>query len=135
MPPSAVAAIPEAAITAAITAATVAAIVAPGAAVPAADAVGPAAAASAWARGAWQGDHERKQPANCPWIVFKDYVLVIDANFPGPAREIIGLIHKTTDKPIRFLFDTHWHGDHTGGNGVYVEAGAAIVCSTPCDEE
>jgi cyclase len=83
----------------------------------------------------WQGDHELKQPANCTWIVFKDYVLVIDANFPGPAREIIGLIHKTTEKPIRFLFDTHWHGDHTGGNGVYVEAGAAIVCSSPCDEE
>jgi cyclase len=83
----------------------------------------------------WQGDHELKQPANCTWIVFKDYVLVIDANFPGPAREIIGLIRKTTDKPIRFLFDTHWHGDHTGGNGVYVEAGAAIVCSSPCDQE
>ena len=48
----------------------------------------------------WQGDHELKQPANCTWIVFKDYVLVIDANFPGPAREIIGLIRKTTDKPI-----------------------------------
>jgi glyoxylase-like metal-dependent hydrolase (beta-lactamase superfamily II) len=83
----------------------------------------------------WQGDHVLKQPANCTWIVFQDYVLVIDANFPGPAREIIGLIHKTTDKPIRFLFDTHWHSDHTGGNGVYVEAGAAIVCSAPCDEE
>jgi glyoxylase-like metal-dependent hydrolase (beta-lactamase superfamily II) len=83
----------------------------------------------------WQGDHELKQPANCTWIVFKDYVLVIDANFPGPAREIIGLIHKTTDKPIRFLFDTHWHGDHSGGNGVYAETGAAIVCSSPCDEE
>ena len=83
----------------------------------------------------WQGDHVLKQPANCTWIVFKDYVLVIDANFPGPAREIIPLIRKTTDKPIRFLFDTHWHGDHTGGNGVYVEAGAAVVCSTPCDEE
>src|SRR5689334_17992893 len=83
----------------------------------------------------WQGDHELKQPANCTWIVFKDYVLVIDANFPGPAREIIGLIRKTTDKPIRFLFDTHWHGDHTGGNGVYAEAGAAIVCSSACDQE
>jgi glyoxylase-like metal-dependent hydrolase (beta-lactamase superfamily II) len=83
----------------------------------------------------WQGDHDRKMPANCTWIVFKDYVLVIDANFPIAAREIIPLIHKTTDKPIRFLFDTHWHGDHTTANRVYVEAGAAIVCSTPCDEE
>jgi len=60
----------------------------------------------------WQGDHVRKVPANCTWIVFKDYVLVIAANFPAAAREIIPLIHKTSDKPIRFLFDTHWHGDH-----------------------
>src|SRR5690242_17598971 len=35
----------------------------------------------------WQGDHLLKQPANCTWIVFKDYVLAIDANFPGPARD------------------------------------------------
>jgi cyclase len=83
----------------------------------------------------WQGDHLLKQPANCTWVIFKDYVLVIDANFPGPAREIIPLIRKTTNKPIRFVFDTHWHGDHTGGNQVYVEAGAAIVCSQACDEE
>src|SRR5205823_1036371 len=71
----------------------------------------------------WQGDHVRKVPANCTWIVFKDYVLVIDANFSQAAREILSLIRKTTAKPIRFLFDTHWHGDHTGGNGVYAEAG------------
>ena len=83
----------------------------------------------------WQGDHIKKVPANCTWIVFKDYVLVIDANFPIAAREIIPLIHKTTDKPIRFLFDTHWHGDHSTANRMYVDAGAAIVCSSACDEE
>ena len=83
----------------------------------------------------WQGDHLLKQPANCTWVVFNDYVLVIDANFPGPAREIIPLIHKTTNKPIRFLFDTHWHADHTGGNPVYTQEGAAVVCSQPCGEE
>ena len=74
----------------------------------------------------WQGDHVLKQPANCTWVIFKDYVLVIDANFPGPAREIIPQIRKTTPKPIRFLFDTHWHSDHSGGNGVYIQEGAAV---------
>lgn len=83
----------------------------------------------------WQGDHVRKVPANCTWIVFQDYVLVIDANFPAGAQEIIPLIHKTTSKPIRFLFDTHWHSDHSSANRMYVDAGAAIVCSTACDEE
>jgi glyoxylase-like metal-dependent hydrolase (beta-lactamase superfamily II) len=84
----------------------------------------------------WQGDHVRKVPANCTWINFKDYVLVIDANFPVAAREIIPLIRKTTaDKPIRFLFDTHWHGDHSTANKEYVDAGAVILCSSACDEE
>jgi cyclase len=83
----------------------------------------------------WQGDHVRRVPANCTWIVFKDYVLVIDANFPQGAKEILPLIRKTTGKPVRFVFDTHWHLDHSAANRLYVEAGAAIVCSMPCAEE
>jgi cyclase len=83
----------------------------------------------------WQGDHDRKMPANCTWIVFKDYVLVIDANFPVAAKEIIPLIHSTTGKPIRFLFDTHWHGDHTTANSMYRETGATVLCSSACAEE
>src|SRR5262245_35463109 len=83
----------------------------------------------------WQGDHVRKVPANCTWIVFNDYVLVIDANFPQGASEIMPLLRKSTSKPIRFLFNTHWHLDHSAANRMYVEAGAAIVCSTACAEE
>jgi cyclase len=83
----------------------------------------------------WQGDHVRKVPANCTWVVFNDYVLVIDANFPQGAREIMPLIRKSTSKPIRFLFNTHWHLDHPAANRMYVEVGAAIVCSTACAEE
>src|SRR5262245_56832846 len=78
----------------------------------------------------WQGDHIRKVPANCAWIVFNDYALVIDANFPEGAREILPLIRKSTSNPIRFLFNTHWHLDHSAANRMYVDAGAAIVCST-----
>jgi glyoxylase-like metal-dependent hydrolase (beta-lactamase superfamily II) len=83
----------------------------------------------------WQGDHVKGVPANGVWVVFKDYVLVVDANFPQGAQEILPLIRQSTPKPIRFLFDTHWHGDHTGANKVYAEAGATIVCSTACAEE
>src|SRR5262245_41148883 len=41
---------------------------------------------------------------NQGWVVFKDYVLVIDANFPGQAEEVIKVIRKYTDKPLRFVF-------------------------------
>jgi glyoxylase-like metal-dependent hydrolase (beta-lactamase superfamily II) len=83
----------------------------------------------------WQGDGEQRQPANCTWVIFKDYVLVIDANFPWGAREILPRIKATTNKPIRFVFDTHYHSDHTFGNSLFVDAGATIICSEACAGE
>jgi cyclase len=83
----------------------------------------------------WQGDTVIRKPANCAWVVFKDYVLVIDANFPWGAREILSEIKRTTSKPIRFVFNTHYHADHSFGNGVFMAEGAAIVCSRECGSE
>jgi cyclase len=60
-------------------------------------------------------------------IVLEDYVLVIDANFPSGARVIIPKIEAITDKPVRFAFDTHHHGDHAYGNQVWLEKGATPV--------
>ncbi|MFN0080824.1 MAG: MBL fold metallo-hydrolase [Prosthecobacter sp.] len=64
---------------------------------------------------------------NNGWIIFADYVLVIDANFPSGARVIIPKIEALTDKPVRFAFDTHHHGDHAYGNQVWLEKGATPV--------
>ena len=83
----------------------------------------------------WQGNRDLQQPANCGWIEFKDYVFVIDANYPWGAREILPEIKRTTSKPIRFVFLTHYHGDHAYGTGLFVDAGAAVVCSADCAGE
>ena len=83
----------------------------------------------------WQGDTSIRRPANCTWVLFKDYVVVIDANFPWGAREILPEIKKTTKLPIRFVVNTHYHADHSFGNGVFMEAGATIVCSRECGDE
>src|SRR3954464_5404831 len=83
----------------------------------------------------WQGDRDNREPANCTWVVFKDYVLVIDANFPWGAREILPRIKATSNKPIRFVFDTHYHSDHTFGNSIFTDNGASIICSEVCAEE
>jgi cyclase len=72
---------------------------------------------------------------NNGWIVFDDYVLVIDANFPAGARQIIGRIRALTDKPIRFALDTHHHGDHAYGNQVFVENGAVPIAHAGVIEE
>lgn len=73
--------------------------------------------------------------ANAGWVVFRDYVLVIDANYPWGARPILEDIRRTTNKPVKFVFDTHYHGDHAHGNAVFVDAGATIVCSADCLQE
>ena len=82
-----------------------------------------------------EGDLGRKGHCNNGWIVFEDYVLVIDGNFPSGAQEIIPKIKAITDKPIRFAFDTHHHGDHAYGNQVWHENGAIPVAHVGVIEE
>lgn len=65
--------------------------------------------------------------SNHTWVVFKDYVVVVDANFPKEAADVVAAIKKSTNKPIRYVFDTHHHGDHAYGNSVWAREGAKVV--------
>jgi hypothetical protein len=82
-----------------------------------------------------QGDIEHQGHCNNGWIIFKDYVLVIDANFPSGAQNILPKIRALASKPIRFAYDTHHHGDHAYGNQVWVDNGATPVAHTGVIEE
>lgn len=82
-----------------------------------------------------EGDLKAHGHCNNGWIVLEDYVLVVDGNFPSGAKEIIPKIKANTDKPIRFAFDTHHHGDHAYGNQVWVENGATPVAHVGVIEE
>ena len=75
------------------------------------------------------GDKDARQPANTSWIEFRQFVVVIEANTPWGIRAILPEIRKTTSKPIRYVFDTHYHWDHTQGNSVLADEGVTIVCS------
>ncbi|MGA8144225.1 MAG: MBL fold metallo-hydrolase [Candidatus Acidiferrales bacterium] len=60
-------------------------------------------------------------------------VLVVDTCYlQSSAREDIAQIREWTDKPVRFVVNTHHHGDHNFGNRAYAEAfpGIAIVAQT-----
>lgn len=59
--------------------------------------------------------------------VGEDGVFLIDDQFAPLTEKILGAIGAITDEPVRFVFNTHWHGDHTGGNENLGEAGAVIV--------
>ena len=57
----------------------------------------------------------------------EDGVFVIDDQFAPLTPKIQEAIKKISDKPVRFLLNTHWHFDHTGGNENFGKAGALIV--------
>ncbi len=60
---------------------------------------------------------------NTTVIVGEREVLVIDSCYlPSQARMDVEQIRKWTDKPVRYLVNTHWHGDHQMGNYVYWDA-------------
>lgn len=71
--------------------------------------------------------------SNTTVIIGKREVLVIDSCYlPSSAREDIAQIRQWTNLPVRYLVNTHWHFDHTMGNGSYWEAfpGLSIIAHT-----
>ncbi len=65
---------------------------------------------------------------NTTVIIGSMEVFVVDSCYlPSAAREDIAQIRKWTQKPVRYLLNTHWHFDHTMGNGTYWEAFPALL--------
>jgi glyoxylase-like metal-dependent hydrolase (beta-lactamase superfamily II) len=60
-----------------------------------------------------------------------DALLVIDASYARTANLIMDEIRKLSPLPIRYLINTHYHGDHTGGNAI-IGKGAEIISHTNC---
>jgi len=55
-----------------------------------------------------------------------DGILLVDSQFAPLTDKLVAAIRKVSDKPIRFLVDTHVHPDHTGGNANFAKLGATI---------
>jgi cyclase len=71
---------------------------------------------------------EHKAGSNAGFVIGDDGVLVVDSFFNvDAARALVGEIHRLTPKPIRFVVNTHYHVDHTGGDQALRDAGAIIV--------
>ncbi|WP_026837238.1 MBL fold metallo-hydrolase [Gillisia sp. JM1] len=59
--------------------------------------------------------------------VGKDGVFMIDDQFAALTPKIIEAVKTISDKPVKFLVNTHYHGDHAGGNANFEKEGALIV--------
>jgi cyclase len=71
----------------------------------------------------------RKEPPslwfnpNTVFIVGKRAVTVVDSNISSEyTKEVLAALRKITDKPVRYVINTHWHEDHIIGNRVYRDA-------------
>lgn len=61
--------------------------------------------------------------ANNLFIIDNDGVVVVDTNFgPSSTKDVLKALRGLTDKPVRFVINTHWHDDHVLGNQVYRDA-------------
>src|SRR6266536_463310 len=89
------------------------------------------------ADGVWFREGDLKNLGHCNNIVIemKDYLIVVDANFPSGARATMADVKKVSSKPVKYVFDTHHHGDHAYGNSIWTQAGATTLAYKGVAEE
>lgn len=59
--------------------------------------------------------------------VGEDGVFLVDDQYAPLTEKIVAAVRALSDKPIRFVLNTHWHGDHSGGNENLGRAGTLII--------
>src|SRR5580704_19663646 len=79
--------------------------------------------------GVWFREGDLKNLGHCNNIIIemKDYLIVVDANFPSGARATMADCKRISSKPVKYVFDTHHHGDHSYGNSVWTAEGATTL--------
>jgi glyoxylase-like metal-dependent hydrolase (beta-lactamase superfamily II) len=64
---------------------------------------------------------------NIGLCVGEDGAFLIDDQYAPLTEKILAAIAELTDQPVKFVVNTHWHGDHTGGNENLGKAGAVLM--------
>jgi cyclase len=69
------------------------------------------------------------------WLVNARGVAVVDTQFPAEARALLaGLQERSRNRGVDVLLNTHHHGDHTGGNGVFTGVARRVVAHGMADQ-
>jgi len=67
------------------------------------------------------------QGGNITVAVGTDGIIMVDSEFAPLHDKIKAAIEKISPLPIKYLIDTHYHGDHTGGNAAFHKDGTTVV--------
>mgnify|MGYP000060361032 CR=1 FL=1 len=89
------------------------------------------------APGVWMREGDLKAYGHCnnAIIEMKDYLIVVDANFPSGAKAMQAEIPGLSKKPVKLVILTHHHGDHAYGNALWTKAGATTIAHKDMVEE
>ena len=67
------------------------------------------------------------QGGNITVAASKDGIIMVDGEFAPLHDKIKAAIVLVSSQPIKYLINTHFHGDHTGGNAPFAKDGAIVV--------
>jgi cyclase len=78
--------------------------------------------------------HNDYVPGNSTALITSDGVVLVDDKFEVDHDNIIAELKKITDKPIKYVVNTHHHADHSGGNAKLQQMNVQIVASVQARE-
>src|SRR5215468_6122713 len=67
------------------------------------------------------------QGGNITVATAKDGIIMVDGEFAPLHDKIKAAIATISNQPVKYLINTHFHGDHTGGNAPFAKDGATVV--------
>jgi glyoxylase-like metal-dependent hydrolase (beta-lactamase superfamily II) len=71
--------------------------------------------------------HNDYVPGNTTVFITNEGVILVDDKFPQDANNVVAEVKKLTNQPIKYVINTHHHGDHTGGNPTLQMIGVQVV--------
>jgi cyclase len=73
--------------------------------------------------------HNEYVPGNTTALITNEGVILVDDKFEIDADNIVALLKTVTNQPIKYVINSHYHGDHSGGNAKLQAAGTIAVAS------
>ncbi len=65
--------------------------------------------------------------ANASALIGDDGVVLVDAGYAPVASKLEAALKTISDKPVKYLLNTHWHGDHTGGDAYFSKTATILA--------
>ena len=65
--------------------------------------------------------------ANVGVVIGDDAILLVDSNLHKNQQALLNTLRKLSDKPVKYVVNTHHHSDHTGNNNYFAQHGATII--------